>query len=171
MNKTLETILTRKSIRKFKNDLISEEDVKLILEAAMQAPSACNQQIWQFILINQKELLNKLSLRHGGITFAKDAPCAILVCGEPKAATLKEYWREDCAAASLNILLAAHSLGIGSTWSGISYDDIASVKNIQALLNIPEQYIPFSLIVLGYPDEDRTTSKRFNANKVHYNQW
>lgn len=171
MNKTMETILARKSIRKYKNDPVSEEDITIILEAAMQAPSACNQQIWQFVVISQKELLHKLSLRHTGITFAKDAPCAILVCGEPQAATLEEYWREDCSAATVNILLAAHSLGIGSTWSGISQYDINSIESIQALLNIPKQYIPFSLVVLGYPNEDRAIEKRFDANKIHYDHW
>lgn len=168
MNKALETIMTRKSIRKFTQEKIGKETIDLLLAAAMQAPSACNQQARYFIVITDPEKLAGLSLRHGGVSFVKDASVAILICGQPEAAILDYYWEDDCAASTQNLLLAAHSLGLGATWTGVDRKDAESVAFFRRHIDIPEQYVPFALIPIGYPGEHSIVKSYFDERKV---QW
>ncbi len=119
MNNVIETILTRKSVRKFTPEPITKETIELLLAAAMQAPSACNQQARHYIVITDREILGQISTQHSGVGFVKDASLAILVCGEPDAAILDFYWEDDCAASTQNLLLAAHSLGLGAASKAI----------------------------------------------------
>ena len=172
MNQTVETIKTRRSIRRFTSEPVPKEYINLMLDAAMHAPSACNQQPWHFIVIDDPGLLDTLAGIHADISFTKDAPCAILVCGDPQAAKFEIFWREDCAAATMNILLAAHSLGLGATWTGVSSSSPRRADAMRETLGIPDDYIPFSLIPLGYPDEQKSTADRFNPLKIHHNsEW
>lgn len=168
MNQTIETIKTRRSIRRFTAKPVPKEDIDVLLDAAMHAPSACNQQPWHFVVIDDPGTLAALSTVHGGLTFAKDALCAILVCGEPQATQLEVFWREDCAAATMNILLAAHSLGLGAIWTGIDHTAHDIAARMRDMLGIPDAYVPFSVIPIGYPDEQRTIEDRFDPDKVHY---
>lgn len=171
MNHTIETILTRRSIRKYKTAPISPNEIQLMLEAAMSAPSANNQKPWHFMVITESDKLTVLASMHGGARFIKDAPLAIVVFGDPSNATLPVFWREDCAAATENILLAGHSLGIGGTWIGVGHTDVAMMNLIQHTLSVPERYIPFSVLALGYPAEQRDAGERYLSQRVHNNQW
>lgn len=166
MNPVIENMLTRRSIRKYKKEKVSEETIRLLLMAAMNAPSACNQQAWYFIVVTEEDKLNKLSQLHSGVRFVKQASCAIIICGEPDAAILDYYWLDDCAAATQNLLLAAHSLGLGATWTGINHTDPDSIAFYRQILSIPKKYIPFSMIPVGYPSERKPSNNRYDEEKV-----
>lgn len=171
MESLVETITSRKSIRRFSQKAVEKNEIKEILRAAMNAPSACNQQIWQFVVLDERAVLNQLAGMHSGISFLKNAPLAVLVCGEPEAAVLDYFWEDDCAAATQNILLAAHALGLGATWSGVNRKDPDMVAFVQKTVGIPEAFVPFSIIIIGHPDEERHEKDRYQADKVRYNGW
>lgn len=166
MNAVIENIATRRSIRKYTNEEVSKETLELLLTAAMNAPSACNQQARYFIVVTQKEKLEKLSRLHSGVNFVKNASAAIIICGEPSAATLDYYWIDDCAAATQNLLLAAHSLGLGTTWTGIGHEDSESINFFRQTLTIPDQYIPFAMVPVGYPAEQKAPNNNYKKEKL-----
>lgn len=168
MNEKMSLILTRRSVRKYQDKDIPESLIKSLLQAAMNAPSACNQQPWHFVIIKDKEILFELSKIHSGFHVLKDSPMAILVCGEPQATVLDFYWRYDCAAATQNILLAAHACDLGAVWLGIHPDGGEDTDTIKKLLRLPEHITPFSLVSVGYPAEINEPSDRYNKDKIHY---
>ena len=165
---TLKAILTRRSIRKYTGEPVSEEMIRKMLEAGMAAPSANNQQPWQFVVITDRKLLNAVPKFHEYAQMLKGAPCAILVCGEDPDKHL--YWQQDCAAAVQNILLAAHGLGLGAVWLGI-YPREPRVKEMEKLLNLPGTVVPMALISIGHPAEDKPPANRFTEERTHRNQW
>jgi nitroreductase len=166
----LRTILTRRSIRKFKNIPISEKDIEDILKAAMAAPSAGNSQTWEFIIINKRELLDKIPKIHQHAQMLLQAPLAILVCADMTREKYKGRWMLDCSAASQNILLSVHSKGLGAVWVGI-YPDEFRMKGISELFSLPANIKPVSLIPVGYPNDALPPSNRFDTNKIHYNKF
>jgi nitroreductase len=168
MDNTFESILKRRSIRKYTNQHIEQEKLKGLLQAAMSAPSACNQQPWHFFIINDRNVLNKISEIHSGMHPIKEASIVILVCGEPDKTQLKFFWRQDCAAATQNILIAAQACGLGALWMGIHPDGGNDTDIIRAAINLPEHLCPFSLISLGYPAEEKSSSNRVDESKIHY---
>jgi nitroreductase len=162
----LKTINTRRSVRKFKPIPVSDKDIHDLLEAAMNAPSANNEQAWQFMVMSGKVLDDFLSIN--GNT-PKSAPVAILVCQDFSAEKAKGYSVQDCAAATQNILLAAHAKGLSSVWTTVFPNN---VKAIQSLLNIPGSVQPFSCVPVGYSAEgEKNISSRFNKKKVHFQAW
>lgn len=166
----LEAIFTRRSIRKFLDKKISESDVNLILQAGMYAPSANNGQTWRFVVINERELLDSIPSFHPWSQMCLQAPLVIMVCAFVPSGKLYEMWVQDCAAATQNILLAAHALGLGGVWLGVHprEERIAGARN---LVGLPDEIHPFSLIALGYPDELPETPDCFDLAKVHKNHW
>lgn len=170
MNETLQTILSRRSIRRYTQEDVSEEHVENLLRAAMAAPSAGNAQTWEFVVVKQREILDKIPEFHPYTRMLKEAPMAIVVCGALDREKYKGYWVQDCAAASQNILLAAQSLGLGAVWCGI-YPDEDRVAKFKDLLKIPENVVPFSIIAVGHPAEEKPSADRFDQNKIHYDKW
>ncbi len=166
----MKAILSRRSIRRYTSKEIPEELIKDLLKAAMSAPSAGNQQPWQFVVINDRTILDEIPKFHPYAQMLTQAPVAILVCGDLKRETHRGYWIQDCSAATQNILLAAHAKGLGAVWLGI-YPREERVKGMRKLLNIPEQVIPFSLISIGYPAEQKPPSNRYDESRIHYNTW
>lgn len=165
-----EAILNRRSIRKYKDQKISSQDINTMLKAAMYAPSAMNTQAWHFIVIEDKNiLLNTLQ----SIPYAemlKQSTAAILVCGDSSIEKNESWLLQNCSAVTQNILLSAFGLGIGSCWIGIQgMDEI--VRNIKHQFKLPEKIVPVSLISLGYPDEVVKAEERFKEEKIHYNNW
>lgn len=165
-----EAILNRRSIRKYKDQKISSQDINTMLKAAMYAPSAMNTQAWHFIVIEDKNiLLNTLQ----SIPYAemlKQSTAAILVCGDSSIEKNESWLLQNCSAVTQNILLSAFGLGIGSCWIGIQgMDEI--VRNIKHQFKLPENIVPVSLISLGYPDEVVKAEERFKEEKIHYNNW
>jgi nitroreductase len=166
----LDIILTRRSIRKYKPGILPREKIDEILKCAQYAPSAVNKQPWHFIVIDDKQVFKKIMDIHPYSKMLDTASHAIVVCGDEKLQHDDGYWIADCGAATQNILLAAHSLGIGSCWVGL-YPRQQRMKDISELLNIPGHVKPFALITLGYPDEQKKHPERYSKEKVSHNYW
>jgi nitroreductase len=163
-------ILTRRSIRKYTQDPVTDSLVEELLKAAMSAPSAGNQQPWQFVVIRSRTLLEQIPTIHPYSSMVPDAQLAILVCGDLQAARLSGYWIQDCSAATENLLLAAHAKGLGAVWLGV-YPREERVQGLQRLLGLPEHVIPMALIAVGYPAEQKPPSNRYDAARVHNDGW
>jgi nitroreductase len=166
----INTILTRRSIRKFKNTPVCEKDIEDLLKAAMAAPSAGNSQCWEFIIINDRKILDEIPKIHPYAQTVLESPVAILVCADLTREKYAGRWILDCSAATQNILLAVHAKGLGAVWVGIHPDE-KRINDINELLNLPVHIRPVSLIPIGYPDETKPPSNRFDKNKIHYNKF
>ena len=167
---TLTTIFTRRSVRKYSDKPISDATVKLLLQAGMSAPSAKNAQSWEFIVIRDKKTLAQIPSFHPFGKHIPDCQVAIVVCGNTKLEATKGHWIPDGSNASMSILLAAHSLGLGAVWTTFyPYED--RTAGIRKLLNLPDHIMPLNIIPLGYPVDKRAYQDRFNPAKVHYEKW
>jgi len=166
----MEGILTRRSIRKFTNKPVSKEDINDLLKAAMQAPSAGNNQPWYFVVIDDRKILDKIPEFHPYSKMLKEAPVAILVCAKVTTEKYCDYWVQDCSAATQNLLLVAHAKGLGAVWLGV-YPIQERVVGITDLLGLPSDVVPLSLTAIGYPSEKKEPVDRYNEEKVKYNKW
>ena len=167
---TITAILTRRSIRLFTNQPIAEDDVNMLLRCAMQAPSAGNAQLWQFVILTDRSLFDKIREFHPFAEALETAPLAILVCGDDRFEKRPGRWMLDCSAATQNILLAAHAQGLGAVWLSI-YPDLERIEGIQRLITLPEEIHPVSLVAVGYPAEKIDPSNNFKAERIHRSQW
>jgi len=167
---TLEAIHTRRSIREYQDKPVPEAIITKLLAAAMAAPSARNQQPWEFIIITDSDLLQKISAVNPYAQMAAHAPLAILVCGNLNIETSPGYWVVDCAAAVQNLLLCAHALGLGGVWTG-TYPNEERMDGYTELFGLPEHILPHTLVVIGYPAEQPPTEDRFKPSRIHYNRW
>jgi nitroreductase len=166
----LEVIFNRRSIRQYKSDQISNDDILILLKAGMYAPSAVNKQPWHFIVFRSLEMMEKITSFHPNASMLKHANAAILVCWDENRQHDTGYGPVDCAAASENILLAACSLGIGSVWVGV-YPRISRMEAVHSLFELPGHIKPFSIISLGYPAEIIPLPRRFNEDRIHFEKW
>ncbi len=166
----LTAIFTRRSLRLYTPKPVSHDVIHDILKAAMSAPSAGNERPWHFIVLTDRALLDEIPKFHPYSAMLKQAHAAILVCGDPTREKHKGYWVLDCAAATENMLLAAHAKGLGSVWCGV-YPTEDRVQNLRSLLKLPEHIVPFSLLPLGFPAETKETANRYDASRVHENGW
>ena len=164
----LEMIFTRRSIRRYTDEPIKEDELKIILEAGMNAPSANNRQPWQFIVVDDRELLEDIMRIHPYSRMLTQAPMAILVCGDTSVSS--SYWQQDCSAATENILLAARALQLGTVWMGV-YPNAQRVKGIKKLFNIPRGVEPLNILALGHPAEENKRVDRYDASRIHQNGW
>lgn len=167
---TLEAILTRRSVREFTGDPVSKTDLSDLLRAGMQAPSARNRQPWRFIVIDDRAVLQAIADFHPTREALLQAPLAILVCSEKSPDGGSANWMLDCSAATQNILLAAHAMGLGAVWLGI-YPNPERVNGIKQLFRLPETVEPISLVALGHPAVRPEPVNRFNETRIHTNQW
>lgn len=159
-------ILARRSIRKFKDQPVGQEQIDILLQAAMAAPSARNEKPWHFIYITERETLNRL-VTHKHAKMLQQATLCICVCGEPEAS---EYWEQDCSAATQNILLAATGLELGSVWLGIHPQD-ERVQKVREVLGIPDTITPLNLIAIGHPDDEKEARTQYDEVRVHSESW
>lgn len=166
----LEAIHGRRSIRRYTAQPVSEEMIEKMLRAAMAAPSAGNQQPWQFVVIDDRKILDAIPKFHPYSAMLREAPLAIVVCGDERQERYKGYWVQDCSAATQNLLLAAHALGLGAVWLGV-YPIMDRVAKAQELLGLPSQVIPLAIVAVGHPAEKKGPEDRFQASRVHRNRW
>ncbi|HEY8362140.1 MAG TPA: nitroreductase family protein [Tissierellaceae bacterium] len=166
----LEAIFSRRSIRKFTGAPVKEEDLKLILKAGFQAPSAHNLQPREYVVIRDKEIINKIAEFHKYAKMLPNAGCGIVVCGDKSKQQDMGFLVEDCSASIQNMLLAAHGLGLGAVWCGL-YGKTDLVENMSKTLNLPEHIIPIGLVVIGVKAQDVEPVDRYNEEKVHYDRW
>lgn len=166
----IDTLLTRRSIRRYLEKKIPGDTIMSILKTGMYAPSAVNKQPWHFLVIDDLSIFKKITAIHRYASFITGASQAILVLGDEHLHHDTDYWHVDCAASTQNMLLAAHSLGIGSCWIGI-YPRKKRISDFSALFDLPSHIKPFALVALGYPDEERPVPDRFREERIHYNHW
>lgn len=167
---TIKAIKQRRSTRVFNNKKIDQKDIKTILECAMSAPTARNQQGWRFIVVDDKEILSQISngLEQGKM--AKDASHAIVVCYDIKDEVASLYWQQDSSASTQNILLGATSLGIASVWIAV-YPREQKVNFVTNLFKLPRNLKPLSIVALGYKEGFLKELNRFDESKIRYNEW
>lgn len=163
----MSNIYKRTSIRKFKDTPVEKDKLIDCIKAGMQAPSAWNQQAWEFIIVDDRMLLDELSTVSPGAKMLKDTPQAIIVVMKDDAKSMMMR-QIDCAAATENILLRATDLGLGACWIGVTNFE-ERVNKVSSILNI-ENGEPFCQIAIGYPDEVKAQVSRFDASKIFYNQ-
>jgi nitroreductase len=167
---TLEAIRTRRSIRKYTETPVSDDAIKTLLEAAMAAPSAGNEQPWHFIVIRDRKTLEQIGTEHRYAQMAKDAQAVIVVCGDETLEQYEGLWIQDCSAATQTLLLAARAQGLGAVWCGV-YPAEDRVSAIQKLLALPEHVIPLCLVPIGHPAEEKPPAERYNPARVHDERW
>jgi nitroreductase len=164
----LEALFTRRSVRQYTDEPISKEDVKTILEAGMNAPSANNRQPWQFIVVDDRAKLNSIMQVHPYSRMLAQAPMAIIVCADTNLSG--SYWQQDCSAATENILLAARALNLGTVWLGV-YPNKQRVTGIKKLFNIPKHIEPLNILALGHPAVEQGRVNRYDPDRIHTNTW
>ena len=167
---TYETIMTRRSVRKFTSGEVGDDLVEKLLRAAMQAPSANNGQPWHFIVIRNQAILDEIPTFHPFAQMVKQAPLAILVCADTRDARSPDYWVLDCSAATENLLLAAHALDLGAVWLGI-HPRQERMEKIIPLVNLPEGVKPLALVAIGVPAEHHPFVDRFKPERIHHDTW
>lgn len=166
----MEAIFARRSIRKYTSQPVATDQVEYLLRAAMSAPSAYNEQPWHFMVIRDRQLLNKIADFHPHAKMLYEAPLAIVVCCDQNLKKCEWFWPQDCSAATQNILIAAQAKGLGTVWCGV-YPRQELVDGMSRLLNLPEHITPFSLIAVGYPAEEKAPADRYDPARVHYDRW
>jgi nitroreductase len=166
----LEAIKTRRSIRKFAGDPVSADDVRTVLEAAMAAPSAGNEQPWQFVVISDRATLDAIPAFHEHAGMMREAPLAVLVCADDRLAKYDIFWPQDCAAATQNLLLAAHASGLGAVWVGV-YPVEGLINRLREMLALPPEVTPFALVAVGRPAERKPPAGRFDPGRIHHERW
>ena len=167
---TQKAIMTRRSVRDFKPDPVSEADRDDLLRAGMQAPSAKNEQPWYFIVIDDPTLLHAIPEFHPHSDMLMEAPLAILVCSDRKLELKRATWLQDCSAAAENILLAAHAKGLGGVWLGI-FPDSDRVSGVQDLFKMPADVRPVALLAIGHPASQPEPEDRYQPDRIHLNRW
>ena len=168
--RVFEAMHTRRSVRKFQSAPIAQEHVRHMLSAAMTAPSAGNAQPWQFVVVTDRAKLDLVGEKHPYSSFSKQAPLAILVCGDLSREKYPGFWPQDCAAATQNLLLAAYGLGYGTCWCGV-YPNVILQPLFTDLFKLPPHVIPMAWVVVGTPDVEAKAKDRYDENLVHSDQF
>nr|WP_289489409.1 nitroreductase family protein [Bacteroides intestinalis] len=165
-------VIRRVSVRRYLDKPVSSEQVSAILHAAMSAPTGVNKQPWEFIVVDDPELLTKLAEALPYAKMTAQAPVAIVVCGNKDRfldGMDNVLWEQDLSAASENILLAAHAIGLGGVWACI-YPHEERIAPVKTILNLPDNLIPFNLIPVGYPEKEHTPMDKWHPDRVHQNR-
>ena len=166
----LEAIKTRRSIRKFQDKKISGELIKELINYAMYSPSAFDYQPWHFIVADNKEQFDDILKAASHAEMIKEASHAVILCGDRKLEENIGLLIQDISAATENLLLAAYSYGLGAVWVGIyPFEEI--VAGIKELFKLPENIVPVSMVVMGYPGESPAQPERYKPERVHFNKW
>lgn len=163
-----EAIRARRSIRKYKKDAeIPQQDIDLMLEAAMMAPSAGNSRPWEFVVVRSKEKHQEIMEVHPYTKMLADASLAIAVCGRPdlQAGFVEGFWPQDCGAAIQNILLQATALGYGTVWCGV-YPIRERVDDLSRILDVTS--VPLAVVAVGISDEQPNARGFYDKERVKY---
>lgn len=172
---TLQAISTRASVRSFTDEIVDKSTTEQLIRAAMCAPSAHNRQPWEFVVLRDRATLDSLASE---LTYAKmlsQATLAIAVCGRPEVVLpdgsrqSNPRWVQDCSAATQNILLAAHDLGLGAVWTAADDEQRGGV--VRRTLSLPEGIEPLCVIAIGHIAAPATPKDKWKPEKVHYEQW
>ena len=165
--------MTRTSVRKFKNQTVEADKVETMLRAAMAAPTAVNRQPWHFVVVDDRQTLDALAGQGRRGDMLRNAPLAIIVCGDMSKALEgagRDFWIQDVSAATENLLLAAHAMGLGAVWTGL-YPNMDRAAQVRTTLGMPESFIPLCTVVIGYPDEQPAPKDKWKPENVSYNKF
>ncbi len=171
----IDCIMTRASVRAYTSEEVPDSIVEKILRAGMAAPTAANQQPWHLIVINDQNLKDSISAAFEYTKMVENCSFAVVVCGDMDNLFSGDYpdggfWVEDCSAASENMLLAAHALGVGGVWCGI-YPLQDREETLRAILNLPANLTPLNVMAFGYPSQPVPPKDKWNTDKIHYNAY
>lgn len=167
----LDNIATRTSIRDYEARLVEKEKIEKMLRAAMAAPTAMNKQPWHFVVVDQRNVLDALAGTNPYAKMLKKAPLAIVVCGNTDKMIEgggRDFWIQDASAATENLLLAAHAMGLGAVWTG-AYPSEERCISISKVLSLSDNLIPLNMIVVGYPAEQPQPKQKFKEENISYN--
>jgi nitroreductase len=173
LHDTIQTIMSRASVRAFLDKPVSDGTVDLLLKAAMAAPSAKNQQPWAFVVIRDRALLERLGASLPNAKMTAAAPVAVAICGTLGKALpgeAREYWIQDAAAATENFLLAAHAIGLGAVWTGV-HPISERIRILKDALRLPADVEPFCLIPFGWPAAPAEPKDKWDPSAVHQDTW
>lgn len=171
MPDVIDIILSRRSIRQFTPEPVNQETLILLLKAAMSAPTACNSQPWEFVVVTDPDVLAHLQEKF--LFACYHAPAAIVVCGNADIANNsagREHWVQDCSAATENILIAAAGMGLGAVWIGV-YPYPSKIKPMAEVLGIPENVTPLSMVYVGHPAETKGPRTQYNEHRVYWQRY
>lgn len=168
MEELLDLMYTRRSVREYTDEPVSDEQVETMLKAAMAAPSAQDLQPWHFVVVRKRKLLDKLAEVHKYAQMLKHAPLAIVVCGDQEIS--ERHWVEDTCAATQNLLLAATAVGLGGVWISL-YPKRKHQKYVRDLLDIPDQVGVLCIVALGHPAEQKKARTQYKPERVHRDEW
>ena len=169
----LDVISTRVSVRQFTGEKLNADQLDKILRAGMSAPTAVNKQPWAFVVVDDAEVLQQLSEAVKSSRIENGASHAIVVCGDMTKALEGEgrgYWVEDTSAATENMLLAAHAMGLGALWVGV-YPISERVSQVSEIICVPEHITPMCIVTLGYPAEQPAVKDKYKTENIHLNRW
>ena len=172
-NQAITNIMTRVSVREFTGEKISEAQLDTLLRAAMAAPSAINKQPWAFIVVTDEEKIAQLGEALPYSRCSNHPAVAIIPCGDLTKAIpgeMANFWINDVSAATENLLLAAHAMGLGAVWTGL-HPDMNRARLVQEMLGLPEHIIPLCVVPVGIPAEQPEVKDKFKPENIHYNQW
>jgi len=172
MNSDLNFVFSRRSIRAYGSEHVGKNLVRDLLEAAMAAPSAAAKDPWEFVVIQNRDMLAKSAEGLPNGKMLARAAVGIIVCGDLRRAHdgLLSYLLQDCSAAVENLLLAAHALGLGACWLGVHPRE-DRIAHIRTVLNIPDAVVPVAAIAIGWPVESQEPRTRYRENAVHHEGW
>lgn len=168
----IENIMSRASVRQFTDRAIPRDTLETIVKAGMAAPTAMNKQPWEFVVVTDRAVLDSIEAVHP-YSNLKTATAAIIVCGNMEKAIEgdgQSYWIQDCSAATENVLLAAHALGLGAVWCGV-YPMQERVAPLKEVLGLPSYVIPLNVITMGYPAAAPQPKDKWNPESVHFDKW
>jgi nitroreductase len=165
-------LFARRSVRQYTGEPVTEEQIELLLKAAMAAPTAANRKPWHYVVVTDAETKARLAEAHPFAKMLLQAPLCIIPCGEPAASVpaRPEFWVQDLSASAENVLLAATGLGLGGVWCGV-YPDAERQQVLRQVLGIPGDIEPFCLLVIGHPVEMPEPRTQYDATRVHHEQW
>lgn len=164
----LSAIYNRKSVRSFIKDRpVSDEDVQALIKAGMSAPSGKDTRPWEFVIINDRAILDKMAEELPTAKMLSQAPMAIVVCGDTIRSS---YWYLDCSAATENILLAAEAIELGGVWTA-AYPYRDRMATVIKHTNMPAQVLPLAVIPIGYAMGNHSVKDKYDEKKIHMNKW
>ena len=164
----IDAILARRSIRRYGDEPATRAQIHTLLQAAMAAPSANNSKPWHFVVVRDRDQLDHLADVHPYAKMLRTATLSIVPCGDPSIDDA--YWVQGLSAATENILLAAAALGLGTCWCGVHPRE-QRVKAIRLALGIPQTIVPFCLIAVGHPAENKDPRTQYDESRVHPEKW
>lgn len=166
----MKTIYERRSIRKYTDESVSDDEILKIVKAGMNAPSAGNEQPWHFILVNDRTLMNRIQKVHPHSAMLAEAKWAVIICCDTVLEKHEGFWIQDCSAAVENMLLEITDMGLGSVWLGV-YPRQERIDGIRNIFGLPGNIIPFAVLPVGHPGESKPANDKLDKTRIHLNKW